>query len=160
MTPEELFDVAEGDEHAAWVLENHLPERPGAIRTLCTICGPWYPCAKVEMAALAVLNRQRAEKAEAALEAATAENQRLAASLEACSDALVRVMNFRVRDPSASHGIRHPLDSLDTTSVVELGVERNPGHADPLLVQVHKAEATARHLLRERQRAALDGGSR
>lgn len=73
-------------------------------------------------------------------------------ALEACSDALVRVQNYRHLAQAAPFGMRHPFSG--TEDVVELGCHTNQDH---VLVQCLKAEAVARHLVRAfDDRAASD----
>lgn len=67
-----LEAIAEGDCHARWIVERHIGN--GAERERCTICEQWWPCDLVGLGALAILNAERAERAEA-------EKERLRAAL-------------------------------------------------------------------------------
>lgn len=61
MSEIDLEAIAESDEHARWVVEHHVPNLGlGGTRFRCGICEAWYPCDLVGLAALAVLNAQKA----------------------------------------------------------------------------------------------------
>lgn len=58
---ETLEDLADGIEHAQWVVKNHVPINYGAGRTRCPLCDQWHPCELVSLAALAVLKHNELE---------------------------------------------------------------------------------------------------
>ena len=58
MTPEQLADVAESDEHARWIVRTHTEDGTGDGRHRCTVCDSWWPCDLLGLAALAVLRKE------------------------------------------------------------------------------------------------------
>lgn len=61
----DLEAVAEGDAHAAWIMEHHVGN--GTERPRCVVCDTWWPCNEASLGALAVLRAREAERLRAAL---------------------------------------------------------------------------------------------
>jgi hypothetical protein len=49
-----IRDIAESPAQARWVVDQHISSGPVGSRQRCALCGSWWPCDMVGLAALAV----------------------------------------------------------------------------------------------------------
>lgn len=77
--------------------------------------------------------------------------------LEQCSDALCRVQNYRIKDPSARFGMRHPMSGVPEDQVRDLGL-RSVRKSEHILFDVVQADNAAREVIEAYDEAVRDRG--
>ena len=96
MASVDLAEIAESDDHAQWIVEHHTGQTMvDGARSRCTYCETWWPCALVELAALAVLRSRQGAADRAIVEAARAYRQSLAHpwNRQRCLDTLIALVD-------------------------------------------------------------------